>query len=85
MIEQVAVELMNMVTKECTLDDVLAQYKKVMDAIAPTNVLVPVVMGKTKGGRSVPIVQSQDKIKQMLSSSIQQAGTVVTGSTFTTF
>jgi len=52
-IEHIAIELMNMVTKECPLDDVLAQYKKVMDAIAPTNMSVPItneiVFSKAKG------------------------------------
>ena len=47
-VEDVAVALMNMVHKDYTLDDAITDYKKVMDAIAPTNVLVPVVMGKTK-------------------------------------
>ena len=80
---EVALKLMLMVEEGYTLDDAIADYKKVIDAVGgsitissgnntPSNVL-----GKT-GGRNVPVVKHQD-IKSKLTQTISaQAGTAVT-------
>lgn len=80
---EVALKLMSMVEEGYTLDDAIADYKKVIDAvggsitISNNNSQASNVLGKT-GGRNVPVVKHQD-IKSKLNQTIAaSAGTSVT-------
>ena len=79
---EVAIKLMLMVEEGYTLDDAIADYKKVIDAvggsitISSNNSQASNVLGKT-GGRNVPVVKHQD-IKSKLNQTIAaSAGTAV--------
>ncbi len=80
---EVALKLMLMVEEGYTLDDAIADYKKVIDAVGGSitisngNSQASNVLGKT-GGRNVPVVKHQD-IKSKLNQTIAaSAGTSVT-------
>jgi chemotaxis protein CheY-P-specific phosphatase CheC len=79
---EVAIKLMLMVEEGYTLDDAIADYKKVIDAvggsitIGSSNNTTSNVLGKT-GGRNVPVVKHQD-IKSKLNQTIAaSSGTAV--------
>lgn len=77
---QIALEMLKLVEENYSLDDVIADYKKALDAVGgsitisnkPSNVL-----GKT-GGRNVPIVKHQDIKSRLTESMAAQSGSAVT-------
>jgi len=79
---EVAIKLMLMVEEGYTLDDAIADYKKVIDAVGGSITIgnssntTSNVLGKT-GGRNVPVVKHQD-IKSKLNQTIAaSSGTAV--------
>jgi chemotaxis protein CheY-P-specific phosphatase CheC len=79
---EVAIKLMLMVEEGYTLDDAIADYKKVIDAVGGSITIgsssntASNVLGKT-GGRNVPVVKHQD-IKSKLNQTIAaSSGTAV--------
>jgi hypothetical protein len=78
---ETAIEMLKLVAKDYSLDDVIADYKKALGSISG-NVTIKNEIGKTPGGRKVPIISQQD-IRSKLAESIQtqaqqQAGSAVT-------
>lgn len=77
---QIALEMLKLVEENYSLDDVIADYKKALDAVGgsvtisnkPSNVL-----GKT-GGRNVPIVKHDDIKMRLTESMVAQSGSAVT-------
>jgi len=80
-ISEIAIALMHMVEREYPLENVIADYKKTVEAItvAPT-------VGKTSptGGRQVPVV-SQQQIQIKLAEAASMGGTAVTSTTLKSF
>jgi hypothetical protein len=77
---EVAIKLMLMVEEGYTLDDAIADYKKALTAVTGT-VTIKNEIGKTPGGRKVPIISQQDirsKLSESIQSQSQQAGSAVT-------
>lgn len=76
---QIALEMLKLVEENYSLDDVIADYKKALDAVGgsvtisnkPSNVL-----GKT-GGRNVPIVKHDDIKMRLTESMVAQSGSAV--------
>ncbi len=69
-----------MVEEGYTLDDAIADYKKALTAVTGT-VTIKNEIGKTPGGRKVPIISQQDirsKLSESIQSQSQQAGSAVT-------
>jgi hypothetical protein len=72
--------MLKLVEENYSLDDVIADYKKALDAVGgsvtisnkPSNVL-----GKT-GGRNVPIVKHDDIKMRLTESMVAQSGSAVT-------
>lgn len=80
-ISEIAIALMHMVEREYPLENVIADYKKTVEAIsvAPT-------VGKTSptGGRQVPVV-SQQQIQVKLAEAARMGGSAVTSTTLQSF
>ena len=81
---EIAIRLLNLVHENYSIDDVIKDYKKALTAAAG-NVVIKNEIGKTPGGRKVPIISQQD-IKTKLNESIlaqqeAKAGTSVTTNT----
>jgi hypothetical protein len=80
-ISEIAIALMHMVEREYPLENVIADYKKTVEAIsvAPT-------VGKTSptGGRQVPVV-SQQQIQIKLAEAANMGSTAVTSTTLKSF
>jgi len=80
-ISEIAIALMHMVEQEYPLENVIADYKKTVEAIsvAPT-------VGKTSptGGRQVPVV-SQQQIQVKLAEAARMGGSAVTSTTLKSF
>jgi hypothetical protein len=77
---EVAIKIMLMVEEGYTLDDAIADYKKALTAVTGT-VTIKNEIGKTPGGRKVPIISQQDirsKLSESIQSQSQQAGSAVT-------
>lgn len=81
---ETAIRLLNLVHENYSIDDVIKDYKKALTAVTG-NVVIKNEIGKTPGGRKVPIISQQD-IKTKLNESIiaqqeAKAGTSVTTNT----
>jgi hypothetical protein len=81
---EIAIALLKLVEENYSLDDVIADYKKALTAVTG-NVTIKNEIGKTPGGRKIPIISQQD-IKSKLNESIvalqeHKAGTKVTTNT----
>lgn len=81
---ETAIELLKLVEENYPLDEVIKDYKKALTAVTG-NIVIKNEIGKTPGGRKIPIISQQD-IKSKLSESIlaqqeAKAGTSVTTNT----
>ena len=77
---ETAIEMLKLVAKDYSLDDVIADYKKALGSISGS-VTIKNEIGKTSGGRKVPIISQQDirsKLNESIQNQAQQAGSAVT-------
>jgi hypothetical protein len=82
--KEVALRLLHLVEEHYNLDDVIADYKKVLTAVSGTVTTTANTVIGTTGGRKVPIVK-QDDIRMKLTEAIQQSGSAVSTSSLQSF
>ncbi len=72
--------MLKLVAESYSIDEVIKDYKKALTAVTGT-VTIKNEIGKTPGGRKVPIISQQDirsKLSESIQSQSQQAGSAVT-------
>ena len=77
---ETAIEMLKIVAESYSIDEVIKDYKKALTAVTGT-VTIKNEIGKTPGGRKVPIISQQDirsKLSESIQSQSQQAGSAVT-------
>ena len=77
---ETAIEMLKLVAESYSIDEVIKDYKKALTAVTGT-VTIKNEIGKTPGGRKVPIISQQDirsKLTESIQSQSQQAGSAVT-------
>jgi hypothetical protein len=77
---ETAIEMLKLVAESYSIDEVIKDYKKALTAVTGT-VTIKNEIGKTPGGRKVPIISQQDirsKLSESIQSQSQQAGSAVT-------
>ena len=77
---ETAIEMLKLVAESYSIDEVIKDYMKALTAVTGT-VTIKNEIGKTPGGRKVPIISQQDirsKLSESIQSQSQQAGSAVT-------
>ncbi len=77
---ETAIEMLKLVAESYSIDEVIKDYKKALTAVTGT-VTIKNEIGKTPGGRKVPIISQQDirsKLSESIQNQSQQAGSAVT-------
>ncbi len=72
--------MLKLVAESYSIDEVIKDYKKALTAVTGT-VTIKNEIGKTPGGRKVPIISQQDirsKLSESIQNQSQQAGSAVT-------
>jgi hypothetical protein len=80
---ETAIQLLKLVEDNYPLDEVIKDYKKALTAVTGT-VTIKNEIGKTPGGRKVPIISQQDIQTKLSESILAQQKEVKAGTSVTT-